>query len=177
MLAFRIQVLRVVRSDRGGVLDVGHAHKPNGLASSMSVLPDRESRPRRRRAAGRVAEVFVRAPSPDVVASDEAGLDAVQEWLEVEKAGRDDAETLHGLCARYHGPGVMTLCLDIPGSVPEDELASRGGNGAICRLASKHPMVLTDLRAPKRKKETDRGFSGTRDSNLPDYDNGETYQS
>ncbi len=124
VLAFSIQVLRVVRRNRGGVLDVGHAHKPNGLASRISVLSDRESRPRSRRAAGRVAEVFVRAPSPDVVASDEAGLDAVQKWLEVEKTGGDDAEALHGLCARYHGPGVTTLRLDIPGSVPEDELAS-----------------------------------------------------
>ncbi len=47
----------------------------------------------------------------------------------------------------------------------------------MCRSASKHSMVLTDLRAPKRKKETDRGFSGARDSNLPDYGNGQTYQS
>lgn len=70
-----------------------------------------------------VTVVFVRAPSPDVVTSDEAGLDAVEEWLEVEEAGRDDAEALDDLGAECHGPGIVTGLLQVLGVVPEDELA------------------------------------------------------
>ena len=38
-------------------------------------------------------------------------------------------------------------------------------------------MALTDVRAPKREKETDRGFSGVGNANLPDDENRQDDQS
>lgn len=108
-----------------------------------------------------MTKVFIRAPSPDVVTSDEPGLNTVQKWLEVEKAGRDDAETLNDLCAKYHSPWIVTWLLQTLGIVPEGKLASRGDNDG----------------APKRKKGTDRDFSGNGNLDLPDRNTRQDHQS
>ena len=124
-----------------------------------------------------MTKVFIRAPSPDVVTSDEPGLNTVQKWLEVEKAGRDDAETLNDLCAKYHSPWIVTWLLQTLGIVPEGKLASRGDNDAIRKLASEPILKSTNIRAPKRKKGTDRDFSGNGNLDLPDRNTRQDHQS
>ena len=99
MLAFGIQVRRIIRGNSGGGLSIRQGYEPNSLARRDVMLFDRESRPCTRRAAGVATVILVRAASAHVIVSDEPGFNTVQEGLEVEEAGGDDAERLDDLCA------------------------------------------------------------------------------
>lgn len=71
-----------------------------------------------------MAIVFIRTPSPDVVTSNKARLNAIQKWLEVKKASGDDAKALGNLCTKDYSPRSVVRLLNIASIVPKDKLAN-----------------------------------------------------
>lgn len=176
VLAFDFVVQRLSRGDGRRVVTPGDVPQPDGGTPALTDFLDRKGGPRAGwAAAGGVAVIVARAASADVVAPHEAGLDAVEERLEVEEARGDDAEALYRLGADRDDPGVGIGSPGVSVLVPEHELANRGGDGAARMWAAPQSAVPVDLQCSKREEWNYQCFFGFGYLDFPDDDRWEHY--